>query len=97
MYRIFFNDEISKDDEDLSVFQNIKKSELFSITIRPIVLQYNDDMRWIFDHIDLETDYVINEARIAIGSLQLDVIGHMYKLQKLEVLLSKQFLDTFRE
>jgi hypothetical protein len=44
MYRIFINEDFPKDDEDLVVYQNIKKSELYAIATRLDIMPYNDTM-----------------------------------------------------
>lgn len=96
IYRVFANSEFPKEDEDSSVYDNIKKSEIHLIAARPAILPYNDMVQWIISHVDLGSASVVNDAGTTIASLQPDAISRMYKLRKPEVLLNKQFLDTFK-
>lgn len=96
IYRVFANSEFPEEDEDSSVFDNIKKSEIHLIASRPAILPYNDMVQWIISHVDLGSASVVNDAGTTIASLQPDAISRMYKLRKPEVLLNKQFLDTFK-
>ena len=51
---------LHEDDEDLLLFHNIKNSDIYSITTRPTILQYNGILRWIFDHIVLWAHSMFN-------------------------------------
>jgi hypothetical protein len=81
MYRIFINEDFPKDDEDLVVYQNIKKSELYVIATRPDIMPYNDAVCCIFLHLELSTTSTVHEVGTPISSIQPEDIHRMYKLQ----------------
>jgi hypothetical protein len=74
MYKILVNKDFPKDDEDLAVYHNIKKSELYVIATRPDIMPYNDAVRWIFSHLELSTTSIVNEVGTPITLIQPDNI-----------------------
>jgi hypothetical protein len=69
MYMIFVNKDFHMDDEDLVVYQNNKKSELYAITTGPNIMPYNDIVQYIFLHLEPSTTSIVNEARTHVASI----------------------------
>ena len=47
IYSIFDNDDFSDIQEDRSAYQRIKDSGIHAIVARPVILPYNDAIKWI--------------------------------------------------
>lgn len=58
------------DEEDYEDYANIKRSCLHQISTKPGNIPYYDPMKWIFDHIDLDTHIVLNEEGFTIASFK---------------------------
>ena len=50
VYSIFDNNDISYLQNDRLIYERIRDSGIHMIAVRPIVLPYNDAVRWIVNH-----------------------------------------------
>jgi hypothetical protein len=57
IYKIFNNEDFPMEDEDLAVYQNIKKSGIYAFVAWPMLFPYNDVVRWVFSHLDVDMDH----------------------------------------
>jgi hypothetical protein len=96
-YKMFVKEDFPRDDEDMVIYQSIKKSGLYIVATRPTILPYNDVVRWVFSHLDSKTSTMVNEYESPIASLKPDEIHARYHLQNFDAYLNKQLLDTFGE
>ena len=61
IYRIFTNEQYSKDDKDYDIFMKIRKSKLYWIAMRPPIIPFDDTTRWDYDHINVQQMTVVNK------------------------------------
>jgi hypothetical protein len=52
MYENLVKEDFMLEDDDLNVYQNIKKSGLYVVAARPTLMQYNNAKKWVFSHLD---------------------------------------------
>ena len=54
VYSIFYNNDVSDFQGDQLIYERIRDSGIHMIATRPVVLPYNDTVRWIIDHANLK-------------------------------------------
>ena len=54
VYSIFDNNDLSYFQGDQLIYERIRDSGLHMIAARPVILPYNDAIRWIIDHANLK-------------------------------------------
>ena len=50
IYSIFYNNDLSDFQDDHPIYERISDFGIHMIAARPVVLPYNDAVRWIIDH-----------------------------------------------
>jgi hypothetical protein len=57
----FPDDSSNNENEDLSTkYKTIAQAEMHKVATRPILLPYNDMIKWALDHVDIPTRTIFN-------------------------------------
>lgn len=62
IYRVFWNEKYSWEDEDYETLVNIQKSQIYQEATRPTIMPYDEMSRWEFTHVNIQREVVLNEA-----------------------------------
>lgn len=65
------------------------------IITMPPMLPYYDMMKWLVDHVYLESCTILSENDVVLGSYQAQDNMWMYKIRYPNVFLNLEFLDDF--
>jgi hypothetical protein len=81
--------------DQLRIFNNIRKSKLHRVVAHPPVLPCTDAIAWIIEHVDLQNRYILNARGDPIASFQAADLAKYYHLEKGPQKLDEDFLSKF--
>jgi hypothetical protein len=85
VYHMFKKSSFStdaKDQDELKIFKNIKRSGIFRVASHVVVFPYVDAIIWIIKHINLRNKYIFNARGDPIASFQPEDLGEMLPPRK---------------
>ena len=94
IYSIFDNDDLSYFQDDQPIYERIRDSCIHMIAARPVVLPYNDAVRWIIDHANPKYRYFNNSTAFLLASFHSKTIVKIYALKKFRQLLNADFVKA---
>jgi hypothetical protein len=84
-----------EDQDQLRIFNNIRKSKLHRVAAHPPVLPCADAIAWIIEHVDLQNRYILNARGEPIASFQAADLAKYYHLEKGPQKLDEDLLSKF--
>ena len=91
VYEIFDNDKFSDIQDNQLAYKRIKDFGLHSLAARPVILPYNDAVKWIVEHADSKS-YCLNDSRgLEIANFCLEVFTKAYALKPVRQPLNAEF------
>jgi hypothetical protein len=72
----------AKDQDELRIFKNIRKSRIHIVATHAMVLSCVDDIAWILKHLDLGNRCTCNARGDYIASFQPTDLAKCYHLEK---------------
>jgi hypothetical protein len=84
-----------EDQDQLQIFNNIRKSKLHRVATHPSVLPCADAIVWIIEHVDLQNRYILNVRGDPIASFQEADLAKYYHLEKGPQQLDGDLLSKF--
>jgi hypothetical protein len=93
----FPDDSSNNENEDLSTkYKTIAQAEMHKVATRPILLPYNDMIKWALDHVDIPTRTIFNSQKVVVGSFLSEHLHVMYKLSSTpKFVYNASFLENF--
>jgi hypothetical protein len=95
IYRIFNTWDFPLEDNDLEVYQNIKKRGTHLVDAWSTLFPYNETTQWCFKWFDLNTATIISKHGRQITSSRPEDINARYYLPTLACALNEPFLMGF--
>jgi hypothetical protein len=95
IYKIFNVEYFPLHDEDLEVYQNVKKSGIHIVVSPPTLFPYDDVSQWCFKKFNYRTCTIVNKHGRKIESLRPEDVGIKYHLPKPICSLNETFLKGF--
>lgn len=94
IYWISANSQFDVQSEEYTMTWNIWKFEICRVATRPSIMPYNDVTIIEEVQISLKQEFILKNKGKTIASLKANALHKMYRLQQVEVKLTKQFLEN---
>jgi hypothetical protein len=98
LYHMFKKSNFSTDVEDqdeLKIFENIKKFGIFRVESNPVVFPCANTITWILKNIDVNGRYVCNTRKNPIASFKPEYLAKIYHIGKGIMKLDNKLLNEF--
>ena len=89
IYSIFDNYNLSDIQNDQPTYQRIRDSGIHSIAARPVVLPYNDAVKWIIKHANTKDLSFNSSTGLQLTNFCPEIFTRAYRLKP-----ARQVLDT---
>ena len=75
-------DETAEENDESfsSKLKFVAQLELHNIVARPRIISYNDMISWDLEHVDIQTNNIINHQQVTVGSFWPENLQVMYKI-----------------
>jgi len=85
----------AKDDPNIQIFRNIRKSKLHRVATHATIFPCTNAISWIVWHVDLDNRYILNTKERPITSFQESNIASFYHLEKGDLSLDEEVIKKF--
>ena len=94
VYAIFDNDKFSDIQDNQLAYERIRDCGLHSLASRPAILPYNDAVKWIVEHADLNSRCLNDSRGLEITNFRPEVFTKAYALKPIRQPLTADFAQT---
>jgi len=84
-----------KDQDEINIFKNIRRSGIFILASCDFVFHFIDAINWILKNIDLRNIYVCHSIKEPITLFRPEYLERFYHLEKGTTKLDRKLLDKF--
>ena len=93
-YSIFDKNELSNFFGNQLIYERIRDSGLHMIAARPVVLPYNDAVRWIIDHANLKDRSFNTSIGTQLANFYSETFVRIYALKPFTHILDAYFIKA---